>query len=235
MAMIDTLKNIKFMTMKNKNVIYTCITGRYDPLIEIPYKEEGFDYICFTDDPTLKSNTWNIRLISDELNGLSNVKKQRHIKICAHRFLSEYELSIWVDGNIPVLGNMMELIEEYHNHPYMSTFRHPYNRCIYQEALGCASVNKDNPIVMFKQVFEYMREGYPKNNGLVETKMIIRNHNNLECIELMEAWWEQLSEKSHRDQLSFNYVLWKQKKEINMIDESLVDKKYIKIVCGHKH
>ena len=34
-----------------------------------------------------------------ELDGLSNVKKQRMVKICPHKWLREYDFSVWVDGS----------------------------------------------------------------------------------------------------------------------------------------
>jgi hypothetical protein len=43
--------------MKNNKVVYTCITGDYDTLIEPRYVTEGFDYVCFTDNPSLTSDT----------------------------------------------------------------------------------------------------------------------------------------------------------------------------------
>lgn len=219
------------MSCKNQKVIYTCITGDYDKLLEVQKKDEGFDYICFTDNPSLESDTWEIRLI-DGLEHLNNVRKQRYIKINTHKFLSEYDLSIWVDGNIQVLGKFNELIEKHHS-GYMTTFKHPWNHCIYQECRGCAIVKKDDPFVMLKQTMGYMKEGYPKDNGLVETKMIIRYHNETKCIELMEGWWNELDKGSHRDQLSFNYVLWKQNKTINIIEEKYVHNINIFIVYGH--
>ena len=226
--MMNIYKNSKFM---NKKVVYTCITGNYDNLLEVTQMDSDFDYICFTDNPSLTSDTWQIRLI-DGLENLNNVRKQRYIKINAHKLLSEYDLSIWIDGNIQLLGNLNDLIEKYHK-GYMSTFKHPWNNCIYQECVGCMSIKKDNPLVMIKQTLQYRKEGYPHNNGLVETKMLIRNHNDHECIELMEAWWAELNNGSHRDQLSFNYVLWKQNKYITLLDELDIHRQYIIIVYGH--
>ena len=217
---------------RNKKVVYTCITGNYEPLIEIPNKEEGFDYICFTDNPTLTSDTWEIRLIPNDLHSPIARRRQRYIKINAHKFLADYDLSIWVDGNIPLIGNLNELVRLHHR-GYMTTFKHPWNYCIYQEGRGCASVKKDDPLVIFKHMLKYMRENYPKDNGMVETKMLIRNHNEQDCIDLMEAWSNELDNGSLRDQLSFNYVMWKQNKMINIINEELVDGKYLTIVYGH--
>ena len=46
------------------------------------------------------SGIWKLLPIPDELKHLNNVKKQRIVKICPHRYLKDYDISIWVDGNI---------------------------------------------------------------------------------------------------------------------------------------
>lgn len=228
-AMIIILVNLNVM---NKKVIYTCITGNYEPLIELPYKEEGFDYICFTDNKEMTSETWEIRQIELDKSFETPRRLQRYVKINTHKFLPEYDISIWVDGNIPIIGNLGEMIEKYHE-TYLTTFHHPYRYCIYDEGTACAIAKKDNPMVILKHMLKYTKEKYPKKNGLVETKMIIRNHNEKDCVDLMESWSTELDNGSLRDQLSFNYVLWKQNKVVNLIDEKIIDGKYIKIVCGH--
>ncbi|MBP5784376.1 MAG: DUF616 domain-containing protein [Methanobrevibacter sp.] len=58
------------------------------------------DYICFNDKFKDQNGAWKIVPIPDDLKYLSNVKKQRVLKICPHRYLNEYDVSIWVDGNI---------------------------------------------------------------------------------------------------------------------------------------
>ena len=84
----------------NRKVIYTCLTGGYDRLEQPAAIAPDWDYICFTDNMRMKGGAWKLRPIPEELKHLSNVKKQRVIKICPHRYLKEYDISIWVDGNI---------------------------------------------------------------------------------------------------------------------------------------
>jgi hypothetical protein len=50
----------------------------------------------------------------------------------------------------------------------------------------------------------------------------------------MEAWFDELKDNSHRDQLSFNYVLWKNS-DINIlyIDKSIYKSKWFKWNAGH--
>ena len=83
-----------------KVAVYTCITGGYDSLKDPLVVNKDVDYICFTDNARLNSNVWKIRSIPEELKMLSNVKKQRIVKICPHRYLPEYDVSVWIDGNI---------------------------------------------------------------------------------------------------------------------------------------
>ena len=194
----------------NSVVCYTCITGGYDQVREPKVISKGVDYICFTDNIKLKSNIWQIRPIPDELKLLSNVKKQRIVKICPHRYLKEYDVSIWIDGNIEVKADLNDFIQQYNlsKCPFYTRI-HPCRKCIYAEAQACISMGKDNASIIKKQVDAYKKEGYPKDIGMVETCVILRKHNDIKCQLLCNAWASELLLHSHRDQLSFNYVCWK--------------------------
>ena len=55
----------------------------------------------------------------------------------------------------------------------------------------------------------YLREGYPRNNGLVVQMEVLRRHNESDVINSMEEHWIELKHNSKREQLSFNYIAWK--------------------------
>ena len=197
---------------KNKKVIYTCITGGYDSIIEPKKITEDFDYICFTDDKTLTSNFWEIRELPEEVKDLSVTKKQRYVKINAHKVLPEYELSIWVDGNVLVKGDLNKLIEKYvEGKENISVFvpKHPKRNCIYEEAKICISMRKDTAENINPQIESFKKEGFPEKYGLLQSNILIRKHLNEDCIKLMEKWFSVLKDGSHRDQLSFNYACWR--------------------------
>jgi hypothetical protein len=54
-----------------------------------------------------------------------------------------------------------------------------------------------------------VKNKYPKNNGLAQTNVMIRNHSDDGVSSLCEHWWSYVKEYSHRDQTIFNFVLWK--------------------------
>ena len=37
-----------------------------------------------------------------------------------------------------------------------------------------------------------MDSGYPEDNGLITGGVILRKHNEKDCIEVMEDWWKRL-------------------------------------------
>jgi len=87
---------------------------------------------------------------------------------------------------------------------------HPKRNCIYDEGLACIGCKKELRNVVEKQLERYRAEGYPKHAGMVETGLLLRKHNDMKCKLLCNAWASELLKESHRDQLSFNYVCWKQ-------------------------
>ena len=223
---------------KNKKVVYTCITGGYDTLIDPKCISDGFDYICFTDNADLKSDIWQIRPLPNETEGLSTVKKQRYVKINPHKHLKEYDFSIWVDGNVEINGSLNEFVKEYMTDD-CSVYvpKHPSRNCIYAEARVVLRMRKDKFENIDPQIKRYEKDGFPKNNGLLQSNILLRKHNKKDCIKLMEAWFNELKDGSHRDQLSFNYASWKNNDvKVIYMDKGICKSKYFHWKGGHaKH
>ena len=49
-------------SMNSRKVLYTFIFGDYDDLKTPSVSTEGGDYVCFTDNPRLRSEFWDVRL-----------------------------------------------------------------------------------------------------------------------------------------------------------------------------
>ncbi len=94
----------------SKLVIYTVIIDGYDTLKEPEFLDENCDYVCFTNDKKLTSEIWQIRLIEE--THLDNTRLQRMYKILPHRFLSEYEYSIYIDGNVRIIGCFRDFVKK---------------------------------------------------------------------------------------------------------------------------
>lgn len=216
----------------NNKVIYTCITNGYDTLDEKPFICNGFDYVCFTDNPSLESKVWQIRPMPKETEDIPSHKKQRFVKINPHKVLPEYDISVWVDGNIHIDGDINDLL----SNETIIIPQHPKRDCIYDEMTACFNLKKDTMGHMLPQISRYKKENFPEKYGMVQSNIIIRKHNTDECKKVMNLWWKELSNGSHRDQLSFNYCLWKyQDVKVKLLDKFIYKSKYFKLSTHKKN
>ena len=210
-----------------KVVIYTCISGNYDSLKEVVRKEENIDYICFTDQD-IKSESWEIRPIPKYLEFFDNTKRARCIKILPHIFLDEYDISIWVDGNIQVLRDTNIFLSKNMNEVFCIP-KHPDRVCVYEEADAVKRMKKDSSIIVDTQVSKYRNLGYPEDFGMVQSNIIIRQHKDKDCIKIGEGWWNEVSKNSKRDQLAFNFSIWEKDFSIYMMDPSIISSDFFQI------
>jgi hypothetical protein len=202
-------------------VIYTAIMGNYDQLKLPQYISEGWDYICFTDNYDLKNDFWKIRYIDSSEYGAA--KTARWIKICPEIFL-DCDLSVWVDGNFEIKCYLDAFIEEYHKGNF-SVSSHGRD-CTYDEAHACITYGKDRDEIIKSQMKGYRNQGFPEHFGMVATGLTIRNHGIKNNIKFAQNWWKEVRLGSKRDQLSFNYTLWKHPIDINIMDFNSVINKY---------
>jgi len=201
----------------NKIVIYTAIFGHRDTLSEPEFIPKDCDFICFTDN-NFKSNIWKIIKVSPPL--ADPVRSARKYKILGHKYLPDYKYSVWIDGNIVVRGDVNRLIKNYLTDCHLAVYNHAClkvggRNCVYQEAQTLIDLSKtckykDDPELIKKQMAKYRAEHYPSKNGLVCSSVMLCEHNQADVIMAMEAWWQELDNFSRRDQLSFNYIAWKQ-------------------------
>lgn len=205
---VETENKKKENIMKNQStVVYTAITGNYDRLKDPLFIDDNLTYVCFTNNPSIKSNVWNIEFIENA--NLDNVHLARHVKINPHLFFPDYEMSVWVDGKYQIKDDLREYALKYQKQSSILCFPHPQRTCICDELAECIFWTNENKRNMIIQVGDYFKDGYPVNNGLFETGCMVRFHNDDFVKMLMKGWENDVMEYSIRDQLSFPYICWK--------------------------
>ena len=231
----------------NKKVIYTSVFGKTEENNYHLHKPDvvldGYDFVCFTDDETFKSDFWQVKLVKPLYDdGARNAKRY---KLKPHIYLSEYEISVWVDIEVKITKDIDYLVESSLKDSNLAILNHELcgrtvsgdlnvRKCVYEEAkfiqwLGDNSPKKqykDNMDIIHAQVDRYRKDGYPENNGLARTTVVFRRHNESDVIKNSDAWWEEMKYGSRRDQISFNYVSWKHNLKFNYIQEDIDDNPY---------
>lgn len=207
-------KSIKKMCM------YTVVFGNYEGLNELPPEiaSANIPKICFTDDPSLHSETWEIRVVKPAFP-MDSVRSQRIMKILPHRFLSEFDSSLYVDNTVRLKTNPIELIEHFCAKNDVSVPIHSYREHVYEEFIEVARSGLDDAA----RVFEQMNHYQIINEKSLQSKpywtaIMFRNHLKESVVELMENWYRQILRYSRRDQLSLNYSEIDSDVEINGIN-----------------
>lgn len=193
------------MTQPSKIIVYTCVTGNYEKPVFHTKLEENISYLCFTDNLKSVSKNWVYKPIIN-LDHLNNKDKNRFIKMNPHIFLPEHEISIYIDGNIEIIGNLNKLIISLQKaEEDIFFYEHSYRNCIYSEAEIIVKESISWFWSAYKQIKKYYLEGFPEQVGLYEANIIIRKKTD-RLIPLMNLWWQEYNFGSKRDQVSLPYV-----------------------------
>ena len=198
-------------------VIYTAIFGKKDALLQAP-SYEGCRTICFTDDESLINDNkgWEVCIQKPQYN---NPRLDAKIyKILPHGFFRNYKRSVWIDGNIVLLKHPRETFEEITTG--IGLYKHNYADSLYQEAVLCnqRGFNKNN--IITRQIQQYREEGFHEANPHPMCGIIYRVHNDPYVSQTMDTWWDEVKNKSIRDQISFSYSCWKNGLDFSIISEN---------------
>jgi hypothetical protein len=191
-------------------VVYTSVFGSYDwvfPPLEI---EDDICYVLFTDNPGLSVRGWKTVVV--EADRFHDARAaNRYYKMLAHKEFPDFDYSLYIDGNIRLLGKTSRIIREFHSsESCLGLFRHPIRSSVREEADSCVMTGKiTNTAALEKELSLYREYGFLDDVGLVEATVNFKNHQHPSLAEAMELWWSLFERFGTRDQISLPYVLWK--------------------------
>ena len=191
-----------------RRVVYTCLFGYSELFNDFRYERDGIDFVCFTDDPDLRSDFWKIELLPRTL--LHPARAAKQLKALAHVYLPQYDLSMYIDNTIRLKAAPARFFDEFlapATSPLVC-FNHHERDCIYKEAKVVLSLGLDTPERVNTQMSLYRYLGYPAKNGLANGALLLRRHRDPALQQVMNTWVEQIFCHSRRDQLSMLPSCW---------------------------
>lgn len=203
--------NSKEYFENKKVVVYTALFGNKIPICEPLYCNPDYDYYIFTDQSVPKKSHWkkmqyNEKDFPDSLDGAG---KNRWFKLHPHLYFQDYDCSVYVDGGIIIVGDVMPWVSEMKGRLIGTHILSLPVDCVYESSKTVIGAQKAPKDLVIHQMQKYKSEGYPRHNGMYENGVLVRFHMERECIGLMDDWWEEMCAFTMRDQLSLGYVLWK--------------------------
>lgn len=236
-------KYFPFMASKDI-VVYTCITGDYDDAREPEYISDRCDYYLISDKKPEKETIWQWINIKDVIPPYitDSIFRNRYCKINVDKVFPQYRYSIYVDGNITIMGDITESIGHLKKARVGVTGMYEKDT-VYLQALRCMAQEMDYPERWQEQMRHYWLQGLPEDTMVYLCNILVREHNNPICVKLMREWWKEFCKYVRRDQISFPYVLWKNGIDIDdmleldklfHIASPLLRNNYWKYERGHK-
>ena len=197
-----------------KYCVYTAIVGNYDEIRQPAAVDDDFDYLLFSDDVGEKQvGVWKVMPIG--YHNEVKTKVARWVKTHPELLLPEYENSIWMDASVVIRdGSFYDRVKELtEQNELVSTLTHPDWTCTYQEMLHIMYLGWESESTTLDWGHHMRKEGFPRDVGTFETRVLYRMHNEKAVKALDELWWNCIEHYSRRDQYSFRYCLWKEKIE----------------------
>lgn len=209
--------------------IYTAIYGDFDNIKSHCMQLEDTKFILYTD-------KYNNR-IPKKYKSLDTRMQSKYFKIQPHKLkeLKDCEYSIWIDGACIIISPYFAsfMVEQLGN-KNLAVFQHPEDRdCIFQEINFCKDWEKYIHTNMRQEEIDYRKAGMPEHFGLQACTIFVRRHYSEDCIKFCDAWWKEELKYFSNDQISFQFVKWKQKFRHAIIKENLFKNPYIASTFTH--
>jgi GT2 family glycosyltransferase/glycosyltransferase involved in cell wall biosynthesis len=186
-------------------VVYTAISGAYDSMKLPAMLDARFDYLLFTDTPTPSTGVWQVRPITYHHEDIT--RTARFVKTHPHMLLADYDVAIWIDANIMILGDISPLVDRFLNSgDAVGAIPHPLRRTVHEELEACIRLKKDDPETMQEQIGRYRSMGFD-HDDLIESSLMIFNIRDDRLKPFLDTWWREIDRYSKRDQLSLNFAL----------------------------
>jgi len=192
--------------------IYTVLTGDKEPIgnpiarLSSRYTDLDIRLICFTDNPKLSSDTWEIRLM--DTHSLPPEKSSRRPKAMPHVYLPDYQYSLYIDNicELKRYPTSQDLKPKQTSNYLYRLFKHSSRQSLIEEALAVASLGYEKADILINQLHAYEKQ-LPLNSisPLSTCTVLLREHNHNEIKSHGILWWEHILNFSKRDQLSFDY------------------------------
>lgn len=187
-----------------RRAVYRALIGGYEQLREEEVaRDSELPFICFTDDPTLTSSTWEIVQVEPRLR-LDRTRSARALKILGHPSLEEFDQTLWVDNTVALTAPPDDLFDLWLGEGVdVAAPLHSYRSSVLAEAEAVLDAGLDDFARVYEQLTHYLSDGADVLEGNPHWTGMLARRRTHATARAMQVWWEHVLRYSRRDQLSF--------------------------------
>jgi Protein of unknown function (DUF616) len=187
--------------------VYTAVIGGYETLREEPLAHASTsEFVCFTDDPGLRSETWRVVVVAPRLP-TDPVRSARYLKINGHPELEHHETTLWIDNTVELLAPPEAFLHQWLGDAEVAAPLHAVRSSVLAEAEAVIDLGKDDLVRVYEQLAHYVRTAPAALETNPHWTGMLARRRTPEVSAAMQVWWEHVLRFSRRDQLSFSVVM----------------------------
>lgn len=187
--------------------VYTALMGGYERLLEQPVaRDSAIPFICLTDDPTLSSETWQIRIVTPAFPQ-DSVRSARALKIRGHDALAEFDETLWIDNSVLLTRDPGELLDGWLTAADFAVPIHSYRESVAAEFEAVGSMKVDDPVRVYEQLMHYAAFAPEVLSGRAHWTGVLARKNTPAVHRTMQHWLDNVLRYSRRDQLSIGLAI----------------------------
>ncbi len=204
--------------MVTSRAVYTALIGRYEELLEQPVATDShIEFICFTDDPNLASQTWRIVLVEPLFPG-DPVRSSRALKIRGNPEIDTFAETLWIDNTVLLTADPNDILDEWLSEADLAIPTHSFREKVDDEFAVVTSSALDDPARILEQRTHYARYSPGALDAPVLWTGIIARRQSPEVSLTMQLWLDHVLRYSRRDQLSVGVALRSANHPVTTID-----------------
>ncbi|GAB3037056.1 hypothetical protein GCM10011376_31960 [Nocardioides flavus (ex Wang et al. 2016)] len=190
-------------TAAPRRAVFRALIGGYEQLREEDVaRDSDLPFICFTDDPTLTSTTWQVELVEARFPR-DATRSARALKILGHPLLDDYDETLWVDNTVALLEPPDGLFDEWLAEGDVAAPLHSHRSSVLAEAEAVLDAGLDDYSRVYEQLTHYLTaDAEVLDENPHWTGMLARRRTPA-SLAAMTGWWEDVLRYSRRDQVSF--------------------------------
>ena len=197
--------------MTPKVAVYTCAIGNHDWIHRAQVKPAGVDFLRFSDKrPAGRMMGWHHRTLPNIPDAKSARVLSRFPKLRPHGVLDTYDVAVWIDASIEIMGDLTPLIHDFlDTEADVALFPHPSGRTVEEEfdfAIQGGRIGPEFYDIAAEQKARYGDMGI-LNRKIVEASIICYRLSSDALHTAGQAWCHEVTHFTERDQVSQPYAM----------------------------
>lgn len=190
-------------------VVYTALSDEQDAPHEPTHITEGWEYRCYTNNDSLKSDVWKFTPLQG--NEPQHIRQRKHAIKYFDLIDDAQNIAMYIAPRVRIRGDLNVFLKNVlADNSAMTVINHPTLNCSYREAEAIKYEHPEHSSALDRQIAKYKQEGFPQDAGLISPEAFVYRNHNFRLREFCNFWYEEFSHPNNApfEQLSFNYTVW---------------------------